>query len=82
MSNLAGVAGTIGTVVGVGFTLGALGLTLGFVDRAFDRATPRNNGKRKRGSLFDTSMSNNNTNMFAVPQQKRRRRNDTFGDFF
>ncbi len=54
--SLAGVGGTITTVVGLGITLGALGLALEFTDRAFDRASPNPRRKGKRKPLFDTSL--------------------------
>lgn len=58
MSNgLAGASGLIGTAVGLGVTVGVLGLTLGFLDRSLDRATPRRNGgkqrRRQSAGLFD-----------------------------
>lgn len=64
--SLNNVTGTIGTVVGLGITLGALGLALEFVDRSFDRASPnpRRSGKKRKpimdmggmgdfGNIFD-----------------------------
>lgn len=71
-------AGTITNIATLGFTLGALGLTLNFVDRAFDRVTPRNNGKsRSRGPVFDTGMSRNE-NLFSLPKPKKSRRGNSF----
>ena len=58
--SLAGVGGTITTVVGLGITLGALGLALEFTDRAFDRASPRPRRTGKRKPLFDTSFGQQN----------------------
>lgn len=73
--SLNNVAGTIGTVVGLGVTLGALGLALEFTDRAFDRAAPRRNGKRrKRQPLFDFG-----SEMQPRRTKSRRRTNDVFG---
>lgn len=46
--SLGNISGTIGSLVGVAFTLGALGLTLEFVNRAVDRATPQPQGKRRK----------------------------------
>jgi len=83
VNGVGNVAGTIGTVVGLGVTLGALGLALEFVDRSFDRATPRNaKGKRrKRQPLFDMGFDQPRT------KSKGRRSNNIFdvprgGDFF
>jgi len=58
--SLASVGGTITTVVGLGITLGALGLALEFTDRAFDRASPRPRRTGKRKPLFDTSFGQQN----------------------
>ncbi len=70
MSNLANVTGAVTNIAGLAFTVGALGLTLGFVDRALDRATRRSNGKRRSSRpLFDTMPKNN---VFSLPKQKRR----------
>jgi hypothetical protein len=86
--SLAGVGGTITTV------LGALGLALEFTDRAFDRASPRPRRTGKRKPLFDTSFGQQNfgsgipkrngvrsrkgsrrpTNIFDMPKSR--------GDFF
>lgn len=54
--SLGSVGGTITTVVGLGVTLGALGLALEFTDRAFDRASPNPRRTGKRKPLFDTSL--------------------------
>lgn len=76
------VSGAITGIVGLGVTLGALGLALEFTDRAFDRATPRNGKKRKRQPLFDlgndqprkrSKARRSQSNIFDVPKG---------GDFF
>ena len=84
--SLGSVGGTITSVVGLGITLGALGLALEFTDRAFDRASPRKrSGKRK--PIFDTGRgSGQNMNSMFDPIPRRtssKRKNDPFaGDFF
>jgi len=94
--SLAGVGGTIGTVVGLGITLGALGLALEFTDRAFDRASPNPRRKGKRKPIFDTSLGSgkqrrqvafdsgrNNINSVFDPNPRRSsKRKNNFGDFF
>ena len=71
MSNLGTVAGTIGTVVGLGITLGALGLAFRFAERAFE---PR--GSRRREPIFDTRLPKRQQNIFGLNQS---RRNTNFG---
>ena len=82
MSNLANVTGAVTNIAALGFTLGALGLTLEFVDRSFSRATP--NGKKgKRKPIFD--MGYNDSNIFSpMPQKKGKSSNEYagFGGFF
>lgn len=95
--SLGSVGGTIGTVVGLGITLGALGLALEFTDRAFDRASPnpRRTGKRKplfdtslgtgkqrRQMAFDSGKQNINSVFDPMPTRKSKRRDNPFGDFF
>lgn len=82
VNGIGDVGGTITGIVGLGVTLGALGLALEFVDRSFDRATPRNGKRQKRQPLFDLG--------FNEPRRKtkgRRSSNSIFdvpkgGDFF
>lgn len=84
-NGLGNVSGTIGTVVGLGITLGALGLALEFVDRSFDRATPRSSRSRKskRKPLFDTSYGSGNGGIFNIPTKaKGKKSNKMYGDFF
>ncbi len=81
MSNLAGVAGTIGTVVGLGVTIGVLGLALNFTQRAFDQSP----GKRqsRKNPVFDTSLGRGrrNDNMFSLPKQRRRNQSSELFNF-
>lgn len=88
MSNLAGVSGTIGTIVGLGFTLGALGLTLEFVNRAVDRATPQPQGKRRKYKpVFEVGMGNyrSSDSVFSPMQSKSKGKNsnaNAYENFF
>lgn len=86
--SLGNISGTIGTVVGLGITLGALGLALEFVDRSFDRASP-NKRKGKRQPIFDMGYggSGSGNGIFDVPSPKRSRgkksqSRNMYGDFF
>lgn len=75
------VGGTITNIVGLGITLGALGLALEFADRSFDRATPRDR-RTKRKPIFDVG---NMDRMFEPfpPRKSRKRSNNVFrGDLF
>lgn len=79
--SLNNVTGTIGTVVGLGITLGALGLALEFVDRSFDRASPnpRRSGK-KRKPMMD--MSGDFGNIFDPMPTKKGKKNQGGEDFY
>jgi len=94
--SLGSVGGTIGTVVGLGITLGALGLALEFTDRAFDRASPNPRRTGKRKPLFDTSLGTgkqrrqkafdsgkqNIDSIFDPAPRRSSRKQNNFGDFF
>lgn len=81
--SLAGVSGTVGTIVGLGITVAALGLVLNFTQRAFDQSP----GKRqsKRNPVFDTSIgggrNRKSANMFSLPKQSRRKQNSELFNF-
>jgi len=77
------VGGTITGIVGLGITLGALGLALEFVDRSFDRATPQSGRRTKRKPLFDTSYTDSIFDMGGTkPKRKGKKQNNMYGDFF
>jgi len=84
--SLAGVSGTIGTLVGLGVTVAALGLVLNFTQRAFDQSP----GKRqsRKNPVFDTSLGGgrrssrrNDNNMFSLPKQSRRNQSSELFNF-
>lgn len=53
--SLGSVGGTIGTIVGLGITLAALGLVFEFAGQAIERTKPKS--QRRKGPLvFDTSV--------------------------
>lgn len=80
MSNLANATGAITNIAMLGFTLGALGLTLEFVDRSISRATPEGR-KGKRKPIFDMG-GGGNTNLFNPMPQKKGKNTNSYGDFF
>jgi len=82
--SLAGVSGTVGTIVGLGITVAALGLVLNFTQRAFDQSP----GKRqsRKNPVFDTSLgggrrSRRNDNVFSLPKQRRPRQSSELFNF-
>jgi len=80
--SLAGVSGTIGTIVGLGITVAALGLVLNFTQRAFDQSPGKK--QSKRNPVFDTSLGggrNRSANMFSLPKQSRRKQSSELFNF-
>ena len=71
MSNLAGATGAITNIVGLGFTLGALGLALNFTQRAFDQV-PDYRGKTRRSKpIMD----------MGLPKKKNQNSYDFYGGY-
>jgi len=81
--SLSGVSGTVGTIVGLGITVAALGLVLNFTQRAFDQSPGKK--QSRRNPVFDTSLGggrrSNRNNMFSLPQQKRRKQSSELFNF-
>ncbi len=96
--SLAGVGGTIGTIVGLGITVAALGLAFEFAGQAIERTKPKS--QRRKGPLvFDTKLPSgsgfgnsgrrsgrrNNGNLFdpmGRSERKTRKGRNDFGGGF
>jgi len=62
--SLAGVGGTIGTIVGLGITVAALGLAFEFAGQAIERTKPKS--QRRKGPLvFDTRLPKGRGSVFS-----------------
>lgn len=79
-SNLGAVTGTITNLAYLGFTVGALGLTLDFIGRATERAYPQQS-KKKSKPLFDLGYDNRNV-FSPMPSKKGKGGNGMYDDFF
>ncbi len=70
--SLAGVGGTIGTIVGLGITVAALGLAFEFAGQAIERTKPKS--QRRKGPLvFDTRLPKGRGSIFSSGNSGRRR---------
>lgn len=75
--SLAGVGGTIGTIVGLGITVAALGLAFEFAGQAIERTKPKS--QRRKGPLvFDTKLPKGRGSIFNGGNSSRKsgRRNN------
>jgi len=73
--SLAGVGGTIGTIVGLGITVAALGLAFEFAGQAIERTKPKS--QRRKGPLvFDTRLPKGRGSIFSGNSGRRTARVD------
>lgn len=74
--SLAGVGGTIGTIVGLGITVAALGLAFEFAGQAIERTKPKSQ-RRKGPIVFDSSLPKGKGSIFNSNSGRRRGRNNS-----
>ena len=77
MSNLAGVTSLIGTAVGLGVTVGILGLAFDFAGRAIESGRGNGKRRRRRNPLFDFDTGARPFDLDTRPTRKQRQ--DVFG---
>ena len=74
--SLAGVGGTIGTIVGLGITVAALGLAFEFAGQAIERTKPKSQ-RRKGPIVFDSSLPKGRGSVFNGGSRRSTGRNNS-----